>query len=341
MLLIVEGLDRNRFSPSIVVLNGIGSLRAMVPSDVPVHDIGEPRLRHGIGALYRLLKQERPDIVLSTMAYLNFAVLLVCIPLMWRGVRVVVREANAPPATLARFPIQFIGRWAYRFLYPLADRVICNSESVRSELHGMGVRKNRIDLVDNPIDVEKLRTEAADVVIAAFPDFVASGRLTHQKGFDRLIDWFKSMPDTARLTILGTGPRREDLEKAIVTAGLQGQVVLAGFLDRPWMRIAGATAFLMPSRWEGMPNAALEALALGVPVIATHESGGLITLAKELPAGSLTIARDGSDFMRAIKEMKPATRQTCLRPSLLPDRFRKEEAIARYAEILLPVQDQN
>ncbi len=73
----------------------------------------------------------------------------------------------------------------------------------------------------------------------------------------------------AHLTILGDGPRNTKLHDMIISLGVEEKVNLAGFIKNPWAYYAGADTFLLSSRWEGMPNAALEALACGTPVIAT------------------------------------------------------------------------
>src|SRR5690606_25273938 len=93
----------------------------------------------------------------------------------------------------------------------------------------------------------------------------------------------------------------------------------------PW--VAGADAFLMPSRFEGMPNAALEALALGTPVIATPEAGGIGEVE------GVTIAEYGPAFEDAMRRATP--RSASLSASLLPDDFRIASVGRRFNELLL------
>src|SRR3546814_18465284 len=90
-------------------------------------------------------------------------------------------------------------------------------------------------------------------------------------------------PNDGHLTILGDGAERDALLRQAEALHLASTVTFTGFVEAPWPYYAGADAFLMPSRWEGMPNAALEALACGTPVLATPEAGGLIELARRLP----------------------------------------------------------
>jgi glycosyltransferase involved in cell wall biosynthesis len=334
MLHVAACLDRSQFAPALIVLDAQGPLAATVPEDVPVTDLGTPRLRQALPALHRTLRQARPDAVLSTMGYLNLAVLAVARSAAGPHCRVLVREANRVSATLEAFPLRALGRLAYRLLYRRADAVLCNAGAVAAELAGLGVPPARIHLVDNPVDSEALRRCAGDV--AQTPGrFVASGRLTRQKGFDRLIAWFAQMPETAQLTIFGDGPDRAALQAQIDASGLTGQVVLPGYVAAPWRDIAGADAFLMSSRWEGMPNAALEALALGTPVIACREAGGLVELCQAVPAGRLTIAEDRESFIAAMgAALRTGPGVSGLRASALPPRFGKETVVARYAALI-------
>ena len=193
----------------------------------------------------------------------------------------------------------------------------------------------RLALLPNPVDEETLRRAAA------MPQrhsgrgmrFVAAGRLTRQKGFDRLIDMFASMPEDAHITILGAGPDSAALESRAERLVLGGRIDFAGFEHSPWARYAGADAFLLPSRWEGMPNAALEALACGTPVIATPEAGAIAELAEMANSGAVTIADAGDPYCSAMRatSLKPSGK---LRPSLLPDAFRLENVVTQFEAIL-------
>lgn len=335
MLTFARLLDRARFEPAIVVFDAAGPLAALVPGDIAVHDLARPRLRHALPALIGLLRRLDPAVVVSTLGYVNLA-LLAARPLLPRRVRLIVREANLPTQSLSTVPHPTLMRAGYRLLYPRADAVVCGAQAVADSLtRHFGVPALRLRLLYNPVDEAAARQAAATPrrEPGAGPRFVSAGRLTVQKGFDRLLDMMAEVTPDARLTILGEGPERGALEAQARRLGLADRVGFAGFDPAPWARYAGADAFLLPSRWEGMPNAALEALACGTKIVATPEAGGIAEVAALAPAGAVTVVPAGPAFvaaMRAVAVDPPAAP----RPSLLPPPFQMASA-ARAFEALL------
>jgi glycosyltransferase involved in cell wall biosynthesis len=335
MLTFLRALDRARFAPAIVAFDGAGPLRALVPTDVTVEDLARPRLRHALPALIATLRRLDPAVIVSTLGYVNLA-LLAARPLLPRRARLIVREANLPVQSLSTVPHPALMRAGYRLLYPRAGAVVCGAWVVANSLaRDFGVPPRLLRVLYNPVDDAAARAAAATPVREPGPGprFVAAGRLTVQKGFDRLLDMMAELPSDARLIILGEGPERAALSAQATRLGLAGRVTFTGFDPAPWARYAGADAFLLPSRWEGMPNAALEALACGTKVIATPEAGGIGEVAALASAGAVTVAAAGPAFIAALRTVA-ADPPRAPRPSLLPASFRLAPATAAFAALL-------
>jgi len=335
LLTLLANVDRTRINPELVVFEAAGGLASQVPGDVPVHDLGKPRLRAAIPGLFATLRRLRPDTVFSTLGYVNLAVLGMR-PFLGFRPRVIIRESNTPSQALPSLRYSSILGAAYRLLYRRAEHVICQSALMERDLvQNFGVRPEQVTQLPNPVDVAAIRKAAQSPKRTGGTGLrlVAAGHLIHQKGYDRLLDYFSELPGDARLTIFGDGAERAALESQVANLNIGDRVELPGFEPNLWPAMAGADAFLMPSRWEGMPNAALEALACGVPVIATPSSGGLADLADQAPAGALTLAAAGKAFAEAMAALK-ATETQEPRPSLLPEKFALQRVAAAFNDLL-------
>jgi glycosyltransferase involved in cell wall biosynthesis len=335
MLNLLGSLDRSRFEPVLLVLDPQGPLAASVPRGMRVHSLGVTRLRHALPALLSWLRAHRPQVVFSTLGYVNLA-LSACKPLLPRRCRVVLREANLPSLSLPATPHPRLFRVFYRLFYPRADGVIATSRRMAEELsRSYRVNRQRLHVMPNPVNEAGIREHIVPParVAGAGLRFVASGRLVRQKGFDRLIESFGQAPTDSHLTILGTGPGQAALQALVEKHALAGRVTLAGFAENPWAWYAGADAFVMPSRWEGMPNAALEALACGTPVIATPESGGIAEVASAAPPGAVTVVPFGPAFIEAMGGCAAGENEGP-RDSLLPAAYQLASVRERFALLL-------
>ena len=333
---LLRGLPRERFAPELVMFDARGPLRALAPADAPVFDLEAPRLRSAALRLLKTLRARRADVLFSTFGYVNLA-LVALRPLLGYRPRLVIRESNTPSESLPRLAFGSVMGRGYRLLYRRADCVLCQSRQIADELRTRyGVPAERLAPLANPVEEATIRCRAEPTRRhpGPGPRFVAAGRLTEQKGFDRLLEMMARTPGAAHLTILGGGGEGEALAAQARRLGIEDRVTFGGFVDEPWPYYAGADAFLLPSRWEGMPNAALEALACGVPVIATPEAGGFCEVAQETATGAATLAAAGEAFLEAMLAVRP--HGGGLRPSLLPRRFESGRVLDEFCRRLAP-----
>jgi glycosyltransferase involved in cell wall biosynthesis len=338
MLQLATSLPAYGLHTELLALSGEGPLRAPGAEPCPTTILDQPRIRSALGALFRQLRRRRPTLVLSSFGHVT-AGLAAMLPLLRPRPRLIAREPNLPSLSMAGGGINRWLRLACRFAYPRCDLVVASSQRMARELRDdYGVPNARLLVLPNPVDVALIRTRAE-----RRPQrprcrrlFVAAGRLVPQKGFDRLIACWPRTDVGDHLVILGDGPDQEALQRQLVETGLEGRVQLLGFDPNPWAWYALADAVLLPSRFEGMPNVALEALACGTPVIATPESGGIIELVPRVPEGALRIMPMES-FAEAIRAVEPAgqARPGGPRSSLLPPELHPDRVAASLAERLL------
>lgn len=254
------------------------------PAWVTVHqlDCGHSMWR-SVWQLFCLLRRMRPDATLSFLTRANIANIVAGRLLRFPAL---ISERVNTSSHLSTGRMAGLARFLVRRLYPLARRIIAVSPGVADDLVlAFGVPRERIVVIANPIDVERIRADATAGVAAPAggPYAMAMGRLVPNKNFAMLIEAFARSGSTERLVIFGEGPERPALEALIANHGLEGRVLLAGFSANPFAALREAALFILPSNAEGFPNSLLEAMSLGVPVISTNCLSGPSEVLADLP----------------------------------------------------------
>src|SRR5579864_107884 len=304
--ILLRHLDRNRFEPHLAVLRGAGPRTQDIPEDVAVHELAASRARYSVSAIVRLIRKIKPDIVLSTHVRLNLA-LVVSKPMLPVGIRLLLRETIPPSTVSVNKFLLVLWHLLYRPLYSRADKVVCLSDSMLEEIAvEFRMPRDKLVRIYNPVDVERVR-ELAEAAPNPYsgpgPQLVAVGRLARQKGYDLLLSALpavrKQIPGV-RLAILGQGELQAELERQARQLGLADAVRFFGFQRNPWPFIKHAGLFVLPSRFEGLPNALLEAAVLERPIVAADCPGAVAELKPYLPAMTLVPPEDPGALARAI-----------------------------------------
>jgi glycosyltransferase involved in cell wall biosynthesis len=317
MLLVARGLSREKFEVHLGLVRAGDPGADAVPPAVRVHALGPGRARAKTLRLLLLVWRLRPDVVLSSAPEISFLALLLR-PFFPANTRVLVRQNGTVSAGLAHGGVPRYTRLLYRLLYRRADRVICQSRAMAEDLaHETGVPNEQIVVLPNPVDLEGILA-ARDAPLAwngPGPHLLAVGRLSQEKGFDLLLEAFAALRErypVADLILVGSGREETALKSLCRSLGLETAVCFAERVDPPYVFFKGATLFVLPSRYEGMPNALLEAAAAGLPLVSTPASGGVVDLlagrpgawlATDISASALTDALE-----KALEDLEPGAR---------------------------------
>jgi len=283
---VLNGLDAATWRRSMFLFERTGPYLADVDRSIEVHASASPSRGERWQALRRFVQEHRPDVI---MAFLSFATTLSAARAAQTGAKVVFNQQTPMSAFLNDADYAWGAGWrrvvfsaTSRLTYGAADLIIATSRGVADDLTAnFGIAPDSIKIVPNPVDVATVRARAAEPIDAALlpagsgPLVVAAGRLADAKNYPLLVDAFAILRQRvpARLAILGSGELEAQLREQIAARALSGCVTLLGFQPNPWQFIARAQAFVLTSHYEGFGNVLIEAMACGVPVVATASAG--------------------------------------------------------------------
>ena len=171
----------------------------------------------------------------------------------------------------------------YRFLYKKADKVICQSNFMLNELsEKFSIPKERMVFLYNPINISEIRGQA-DADLNPFidsgngPNIIGVGRLVHQKGYEKILNFIPKIlekyPDV-KFWILGVGELELKLKELINNLDISNHVYFVGNQKNPYVWMKHADLFVLSSNYEGLPNALLEAITNGCPILSLKHPGG-------------------------------------------------------------------
>ena len=211
-----------------------------------------------------------------------------------------------------------------RVAYPRASHVIAVSSGVVEDLvANFGVSRSRVTALANPVDHESIGAFAAlePSFVPAGRYIIAAGRLVPNKNMAMLLRAFAAAELPTRLVILGEGSERGSLEQLAASLGIADRVDMPGYVDNPFALLARAELFAMPSNAEGFPNGLVEAMACGLPVVATNCASGPseilagraredVTGPLDVDAGALVPTDDVEAFANALRSVHAEPRRS-------------------------------
>ncbi len=264
----------------------------------------------GVPSLIRYLKTRSPAVLLNNREPANRAAVLAR-PFGCHSTRIVVRVGMTLSMALGRRgPIKrWLRKSAIIACYRRADAIIANSNGVAKDIAAVtGIPLASIHVIHNPTVSREMLLEAEEPVDHAWfdpggpPVILGVGRLARQKDFPTLLRAFGKLNTQrpCRLIILGEGKERENLSSLASQLGIQTDVELAGHVSNPFPLMKRAALFVLSSAWEGSPNVLIQAMALGVPVVATDCWSGPRDILKDGRFGPLVPVGDADALAQAM-----------------------------------------
>jgi glycosyltransferase involved in cell wall biosynthesis len=320
---LVRRLDRRRFSVHVACFHREGDWLPLVEeyadsvSEFPVSSFTSGSVLRAAGAFRSWCRERAIAVLHAGDLYAN----IFALPLAASAgvpVRVGSRRELNPDKTAAQLAAQ-------RCAYVFAHKVVANSSAAVRRLRQEGVLRRAIARIANGIDLDAFHPAARP---AALERLVTVARLRREKGHDTLVEAFavvaREVPG-ASLTVAGDGPLRAELAERVAALGLEARVHFTGHCGDVPAALRGHGAFVLASRSEAFPNAVIEAMASGLPVVATAV-GGIPELIEHGRNGILVQPGRAEELARALVDL-------LLRPSFARALGRKArvDVVARYS----------
>jgi GalNAc-alpha-(1->4)-GalNAc-alpha-(1->3)-diNAcBac-PP-undecaprenol alpha-1,4-N-acetyl-D-galactosaminyltransferase len=213
-------------------------------------------------ALRRLIVERRPDVIISFLENVNVAAILAS-PFL--RIPLIICERNDPSSE----PRSKFWEFACRLTYRYADMLTVQTEAVARKVMQIYPRLKQVRSIPNPLP-GGIAAIAKSGLYGRRKTLLSLGRLVAQKQINIIINAFAEIAphfEEWDLQIYGEGPLKIEIEEQIYNLGLQGRVFLKGLTTEPWQIMADADVFVMASKYEGFPNALLEAMSVGLPCV--------------------------------------------------------------------------
>lgn len=268
----------------LIVNSNSGPLRPLLSESVELIDLNAKRTRDAIPKLARYMAREHPPAILSALTFNNLSA-IIARTISRSDTRLIVSERNYLSGDMARWhPVRraVVSR-LIRAGYKRAEAITAVASGVADDLAGvLRIPTSCIHVIENPSPPAN-EIEAARTAPSPHPWFdddrpvvVAIGRLDPQKSYPVLLEALVKARQTGgdiHLIVLGEGPLLDELRSKTAALGLASVVSFQGFVMNRLDYLVRASLFVLSSEREGFPNALVEAIACGVPVVSA-DSGG-------------------------------------------------------------------
>jgi sugar transferase (PEP-CTERM/EpsH1 system associated) len=310
---LLNRLPASRYRHAVIAMTEVDDFRDRVKrDDVSFHALHKPP---GQGLriaprMVRLLKELRPDVMHTR----NLGALEMMLPAAWAGVPVRIHgehgwDSNDPDGR------SLACQWTRRAYRPFVQRYVALSQHLRSYLvDRVGIAPTRIAQIYNGVDTQRFHPAGGSRNILAGSPFGAPGQwivgtvgrlqpIKNQvllaRAFVRALVLAPAAREQLRLVVAGGGPQREAVQEVLRQGGAEELAWLAGPREDVPELLRALDAFVLPSRAEGVSNTILEAMACGLPIVATVV-GGNAELLQEGVTGRLVPSEDVEAMTGAI-----------------------------------------
>lgn len=304
MLILANQFVSQGFQVDFLFVKAIGHFVSRLSPMINIVDMHAAKMIFSVFQLAVYLRRQKPDVLFSTLHPTNVASILAKM-ISRTNTRVVLRVSTTVSAQRYAPWKKWLVRQLLSFFYSRADQVIAVSNGVASDLHSyLKLDVSKISRIYNPTITQEIFDKSMEPIPHPWftphhaPVIIGVGRLILDKGFAHLLEAFALVRSVmpAKLVLIGDGPERLNLNNLAQKLNVQDDFSIIGFVENPFAYMKRAALFVLPSRREGLPNALIEAMACGCPVISTDSPGGAREILRDGQYGDL-VPLDSSELL--------------------------------------------
>jgi glycosyltransferase involved in cell wall biosynthesis len=313
MILVANQLS-NDFSVDLIVVNKMfATYEVEVNPKVNLINLNGTKVSYSIVKLIRYLRENKPNILISALGTTNIVAILA--KLFSRiNFKLIISERSYAPIAIKDNPspvYRLLMPSIMKITYPYADEIIAVSQGVADFLISQyRISAKKIKVIYNPVDTDNIFEESNQSFINPFfdhtktPMIISVGRLNPQKDYPTLIRAFALLlkHKKAKLVILGEGTLLNELTLLTKELKIKDEVFFPGFVKNPFMWMKQAKLFVLSSRYEGMPNVLLQAMACGTKIVSTDCPSGPHEILEGGKWGKLCSMEDPQELSAAMLE---------------------------------------
>jgi len=295
----------------LILIQKKGDFLKNVSKNIRIINLNSNRAFYSIYPLIKYLRKNRPKVLISTLNHVNI-VALISVFISFTKTKIFIRSVNTFSMNLKSLSKskEMIQRFSALILYRFADNIISNSMQSADDLaKTLKLNRKKIKVIYNPTITPNIYKKMEEYISHPWLNskqitIIGVGRLEKVKNFTNLIRAVKILKNKidAKLIILGEGSERKNLEKLIKNLNLKNSVKLMGFQQNPYSFIYRSNLFVLSSDSEGLPNALIEAMACGTPVVSTNCPSGPSEILENGKYGKLVPVNNPEALAEAIIE---------------------------------------
>ncbi|MDB2363535.1 glycosyltransferase [Flavobacteriales bacterium] len=293
----------NRYQLHVFVLRKEGSYKFDLPENIIIHTLQNGhQTRNAITQLPRIVKEVKPEVIISSLFSMNFLAFIIKITLGSGSPKIIMRQAEN---VVRNGKLSKLNKIKLKTVFTKADKIISLSQGVKNEMiKELNINSNNIHVVQNPVDINKIlenkRTKESD----KYFHIAWIGRLSFEKNLGELIEASKLLSFPFKCHIMGEGDLLKTYTEGPDKEFIKEHFIFHGFVKNPYEILMNTNTFILTSIWEGLGHVLLEAMLCRIPVISSNCNYGPIELINNGQNGLLYNLGSPQDLANKITDIR-------------------------------------